>query len=92
MVDDEAFAVAVGRVGTDLVDGLLAVPFDSSLAAERLVGEFTRSWIAHLQDSVVGVDRSGPPRAGYRVAGPAGLASRSRSSSSSHQRFCPGAP
>ena len=64
MVDDEAFAVAVGRVGTDLVDGLLAVPFDSSLAAERLVGEFTRSWIAHLQDSVV-VSSNPPPRAGH---------------------------
>ena len=64
MVDDEAFAVAVGRVGTDLVDGLLAVPFDSSLAAERLVGEFTRSWIGHLQDSVL-VSSNPPPRAGH---------------------------
>jgi dGTPase len=64
MVDDEAFAVAVGRVGTDLVDGLLAVPFDSSLAAERLVGEFTRSWIAHLQDSVL-VSADPPPRTGH---------------------------
>jgi len=64
MVDDEAFAVAVGRVATDLVDGLLAVPFDSSLAAERLVGEFTRSWIAHLQNSVV-VSSDPPPRAGH---------------------------
>jgi dGTPase len=64
MVDDEAFAVAVGRVGTDLVDGLLAVPFDSSLAAERVVGEFTRSWISHLEDSVV-VSTDPPPRAGH---------------------------
>ena len=64
MVDDEAFAVAVGRVGTDLVDGLLAVPFDSSLAAERLVGEFTRSWISHLQDSVL-VTMDPPPRTGH---------------------------
>lgn len=50
--DDEAFAVAVGRVATDLLDGLLAVPFDSSIAAERAIGTFTRSWIAHLQASV----------------------------------------
>ncbi len=64
MVDDEAFAVAVGRVGTDLVDGLLAVPFDSSLAAERLVGQFTRSWISHLQKSVV-VSTDPPPRTGH---------------------------
>ncbi len=50
--DDETFAVAVGRVASDLVDGLLAVPFDSSIAAERAIGTFTRSWIAHLQSSV----------------------------------------
>ena len=62
--DDEAFAVAVGRVGTDLVDGLLAVPFDSSLAAERAVGAFTSSWILHLQASVqVSPDPS--PRSGH---------------------------
>ncbi len=62
--DDEAFAVAVGRVGTDLVDGLLAVPFDSSLAAERAVGAFTSSWIAHLQQSVQ-VAANPSPRSGH---------------------------
>ena len=50
--DDEAFGVAVGRVATDLVDGLLAVPFDSSISAERAIGTFTDSWIAHLRRSV----------------------------------------
>src|SRR6476619_3885300 len=35
--DDETFGVAVGRVAADLVDGLLAVPFDSSIAAERAI-------------------------------------------------------
>ena len=39
--DDDTFGVAVGRVATDLVDGLLAVPFDSSIAAERAIGTFT---------------------------------------------------
>lgn len=62
--DDDAFGTAVGRVAADLVDGLLAVPFDSSLAAERAVGLFTSSWIAHLQESVI-VEKDPPSRAGY---------------------------
>lgn len=62
--DDEAFAVAVGRVATDLLDGLLAVPFDSSIAAERAIGTFTRSWIAHLQASVE-MSADPPIRAGH---------------------------
>jgi len=51
--DDDAFAVAVDRVGADLVDGLLAVPYDGSMESERAVGMFTSSWINHLQLSVV---------------------------------------
>lgn len=50
--DDDAFATAVDRVGIDLIDGLLAVPFDGSIESERVIGVFTSSWIAHLQDSV----------------------------------------
>jgi dGTPase len=64
VVDDDVFATAVGRVGTDLVDGLLAVPFDSSMAAERAIGEFTSSWIDHLRNSVV-VSADPPVRAGH---------------------------
>jgi dGTPase len=62
--DDEAFAVAVGRVATDLLDGLLAVPFDSSIAAERAIGTFTRTWIAHLEESVE-MSADPPIRAGH---------------------------
>ena len=71
--DDDTFGVAVGRVATDVVDGLLAVPFDSSIAAERAIGTFTESWISHLRASVE-VDRgpAGPLRA--RGPRPAGLA------------------
>ncbi len=66
--DDDTFGVAVGRVATDLVDGLLAVPFDSSIAAERAIGMFTESWIAHLRAAVeVVVDP--PVRAGHVVLG-----------------------
>lgn len=68
LFDDEVFAVAVGRVGTDLVDGLLAVPFDGSLAAERAVTGFTASWIAHLQDSVT-VSADPPVRSAHVMLG-----------------------
>ena len=66
--DDDTFGVAVGRVAADLVDGLLAVPFDSSIAAERAIGTFTSSWIAHLEASVEMV--ADPPlRSGHVVLG-----------------------
>ena len=66
--DDDTFGVAVGRVATDLVDGLLAVPFDSSIAGERAIGMFTESWIAHLRASVE-LRRDPPVRAGHVVLG-----------------------
>lgn len=68
LFDDDTFGVAVGRVATDLVDGLLAVPFDSSIAAERAIGTFTETWIAHLRDSVEVIDDP-PIRAGHVVLG-----------------------
>jgi dGTPase len=46
--DDEAFAAAVTRVRDDLVDGLLAVPFDGSMAGERAVAEFSARWTSRL--------------------------------------------
>ncbi len=66
--DDDTFGVAVGRVATDLVDGLLAVPFDSSLAAERAINTFTGSWIEHLRASVE-VTADPPIRASHVVLG-----------------------
>jgi dGTPase len=57
--DDDAFASAVTVVREELVDGLLAVPFDGSMAAERAVAEFSARWTARL---VAGVRvRSDPP-------------------------------
>ncbi|NNG34298.1 deoxyguanosinetriphosphate triphosphohydrolase family protein [Nakamurella aerolata] len=50
--DEDVFAVAVARVADDLVDGLLAAPYDSSMDAERALEAFTGSWINHLQESV----------------------------------------
>lgn len=64
IADDDAFAEAVGVVAGDLVDGLLAIPFDGSIAAERALSSFTNRWINHLQSSVVpappGEARTGP--------------------------------
>ena len=40
-------------VAEDLVDGLLAIPFDGSIASERALSSFTNRWISHLQTSVV---------------------------------------
>jgi dGTPase len=63
MAADDAFADAVAVVAEDLVDGLLASPFDGSIASERALSSFTNRWISHLQSSVVpapaGVVRAG---------------------------------
>jgi dGTPase len=50
--DDDAFAAAVARVRDELVDGLLAVAFDGSMAAERAVAEFSARWTARLVGEV----------------------------------------
>ncbi len=53
IADADAFAAAVDVVADDLVDGLLASPFDGSIASERALSSFTNRWINHLQTSVV---------------------------------------
>ena len=53
IADDDAFADAVDEVADDLVDGLLATPFDGSIASERALSSFTNRWIGHLRASVV---------------------------------------
>ncbi|SIO10286.1 deoxyguanosinetriphosphate triphosphohydrolase family protein [Agromyces cerinus] len=57
VADDDAFADAVDVVADDLVDGLLATPFDGSIASERALSSFTNRWISHLQSSVVPAPR-----------------------------------
>jgi len=61
---DDAFRAAVGRVMTDLIDGLLAVPYDGSRAAEGALGEFTSRWLARLQDAVT-ISLDPHPRSGH---------------------------
>lgn len=53
VADYDAFWEAVRNVSADLVDGLLADGFDGSIADERTLEGSTRSWLNHLQESVV---------------------------------------
>jgi dGTPase len=57
MADDEAFAVAVEMVRAELVDGLLAAPFDGSLEAEAKVAAFSAAWTKRLVDSIQVTDQ-----------------------------------
>jgi dGTPase len=57
-VDDDAFADAVARVRVELVDGLLAVPFDGSVAAEQSLARFSARWTERL---VAGVQVTAEP-------------------------------
>jgi dGTPase len=52
MADDDAFAAAVEQVRAELVDGLLAQPFDGSLEAEAQVAAFSATWTHRLVGSI----------------------------------------
>jgi dGTPase len=64
IADEEAFDEAVARITEEVVDRLLAVPFDGSMLAERTLSQFTAAWIAHLQHSVT-VSAAPPVRSGH---------------------------
>jgi dGTPase len=49
---DEAFAAAVAHVRRELVDGLLAAPFDGSIDAEQSVAGFSARWTRRLVDAI----------------------------------------
>jgi dGTPase len=49
---DDAFAAAVEQVRAELVDGLLAAPFDGSLEAEAKVAAFSANWTRRLVESI----------------------------------------
>jgi len=68
--DDDAFAAAVARVRADLVEGLLGVPFDGSMAGERAVAEFSARWTSRLVAGVV-VDADPPVRSAHVALAPA---------------------
>jgi dGTPase len=66
VMSDEAFAQAVRKVSKELVDGLLAVPFDGSVEAEQEVAGFSARWTRRLVDAV-GVIEEPTPRSGHVV-------------------------
>ncbi|HTN55330.1 MAG TPA: phosphodiesterase, partial [Microbacterium sp.] len=52
IADPDAFSGAVAKVAAEVIDGLVAEPFDGSLSSERSLARFTTGWIARLQSSV----------------------------------------
>ncbi|MFG1604163.1 deoxyguanosinetriphosphate triphosphohydrolase family protein [Actinoplanes sp. NPDC049265] len=70
MADDEAFAAAVEKVRAELVDGLLAAPFDGSLQAEAQVAAFSATWTRRLVASVEVADEPAV-RSGHVLLAPA---------------------
>jgi dGTPase len=62
--DDEAFAAAVEQVRHELVDGLLAAPFDGSVEAEQYVARFSARWTRRLIGAIT-VAPDPPVRSGH---------------------------
>jgi len=62
--DDEAFAAAVEQVRHELVDGLLAAPFDGSVEAEQYVARFSARWTRRLIGAITVVPDP-PLRSGH---------------------------
>ncbi|HET9872027.1 MAG TPA: dNTP triphosphohydrolase [Propionibacteriaceae bacterium] len=62
--DEESFAAAVVTIGDQFVDGVLAAPYDGSMAADRAISGFTGRWIDHLISSVV-LDPDPPVRSSF---------------------------
>jgi dGTPase len=70
IVDDDAFVAAVSRVRVELVDNLLATPFDGSVEAEQAVGRFSAGWTVRLVTDM-GVVPDPPTRSGHVQLAPA---------------------
>jgi dGTPase len=62
--DEDTFAAAVERVGEEFVDGVLAQPYDGSMAADRAATGFSATWIDELIAAVAPVPDP-PARSGY---------------------------
>ena len=70
IVDDDAFVAAVARVRAELVDNLLATPFDGAVEAEQAVGRFSAGWTVRLVGDI-GVIREPSTRSGHVQLAPA---------------------
>jgi dGTPase len=68
--DDAAFAAAVEHVRAELVDGLLAAPFDGSIDAEESVAAFSATWTRRLVDAIEVVEQPAV-RSGHVALAPA---------------------
>jgi dGTPase len=68
--DDAAFAAAVEQVRSELVDGLLAAPFDGSIEAEESVAAFSATWTRRLVDAIEVVEQPAV-RSGHVALAPA---------------------
>jgi len=66
--DDDAFWAAAEHVRVELVDGLLAAPFDGSIDAEQTVARFSARWTRRLIDAVH-VRPDPPVRSGHVLLG-----------------------
>jgi dGTPase len=62
--DEDTFATAVRKIGEEFVDGVLATPYDGSMAADRAISGFTSRWIEQLISSV-SPDPDPAVRSGY---------------------------
>jgi dGTPase len=67
--DDDAFRAAVEHVRHELVDGLLAAPFDGSIDAEQNVARFSARWTRRLIDAIE-VRPDPPVRSGHVLLAP----------------------
>jgi dGTPase len=70
IADDDAFAAAVEKVRAELVDGLLAAPFDGSLEAEAQVAAFSATWTRRLVEAIEVVEQPAV-RSGHVALAPA---------------------
>ncbi len=64
IAQDDAFGDSVARIQEDVVDGLLAVPFDGSLDADRALAVFMSGWVSRLQRSIIVMEEP-PIRSGH---------------------------
>ena len=64
-----AFSDAVEHVREELVDGLLAAPFDGSVEAEQSVSRFSARWTRRLIDAIE-VRADPPVRSGHVLLAP----------------------
>lgn len=68
--DEDSFRDAVLRVGEEFVEGVLGIPYDGSMSADRALSGFTTRWINDLVDEVR-LDPDPPIRSSYVTLSPA---------------------